>query len=115
MSRKTISSLHLSKCSNTFILYTLKALLSKNRFYFFFLIFSCAKILGCHAIGINSSLIFFKCFALFKFTMPSQKSDKIFVTDKKSVFTREKVLDRKAVLIRLKIKTICLKTKIFFK
>ena len=33
-------------------------------------------LLGCHAIGINSSLIFFKCFVFFKFNMPSQKSDK---------------------------------------
>ena len=31
---------------------------------------------GCHAIGINSSLIlFFAFFAFFKFNMPSQKSD----------------------------------------
>ena len=31
--------------------------------------------LGCHAIGINFSLIFFKCFALFKLTTPSQISN----------------------------------------
>ena len=46
-------------------------------------------LLGCHTIGINSALIFFKCFAFFKFNM----------------------LDKKAVLTREKIKTICL-TKI---
>ena len=44
---------------------------------------------GCHAAGINSSLIFFKCFAFFKFSM----------------------LDKKAVLTRGKIKTICLTKK----
>ena len=33
-----------SKCSNTLKWYTLKALLSKNWFYVFFLIFSYAKI-----------------------------------------------------------------------
>ena len=36
---KTISSLHVPEGSNTLKLYTLKALLSKNRLYFFFLIF----------------------------------------------------------------------------
>ena len=36
-------------------------------------------LLGKHAIDIKSSLIFFKCLAFFKFTMPSQKSDKIFI------------------------------------
>ena len=58
---------------------TLLQPLSKNRFYFFFLIFWHAKIhhlLGCHAIVINSSLIFFKGFPFFKFNIPKKKSDK---------------------------------------
>ena len=45
-----------------FSLYTLIALLSKNWFYFFFLSSDIQKfhhLLGCHAIGINSSLVFF--------------------------------------------------------
>ena len=42
--RKTISSFHASKCSNTLKLSTLKALLSKNQFYLFFLIFQYTKI-----------------------------------------------------------------------
>ena len=65
------------------IFYTLKALLSKNRFYFFFSFFSSSNmqkfhhLLGCHAIGINLSLMFFfKFFAFSKFNMSSQKSDK---------------------------------------
>ena len=33
-------------------------------------------LLGCHAIGINSSLIFFNCFVFSKSNMPIQKSDK---------------------------------------
>ena len=60
-SDKSISSLYVSKCSNTSILYTLKSLLSKNRFCFFFLSSDRQKfyhLLGFHAIGINSSLIF---------------------------------------------------------
>ena len=49
-------------------------------------------LLGCHTIGINATLIiFFKCFAFFKFSL----------------------LDKKAVLIRLKIKTIRLTKKLF--
>ena len=42
--------------------HTLLQPLSKNRFYFFFLISWHTKLhhlLGCHAIGINSSLVFF--------------------------------------------------------
>ena len=39
---------------------------------------------GCHAIGINYSLIFFKCFTFFRFNM----------------------VDKRAVLNRLKIKAI---------
>ena len=42
--KKTISSLHVSKSANTYKLYTLKALLSKNWFYCFFLVFWHAKI-----------------------------------------------------------------------
>ena len=59
---------------------TLLQSLCKNRFFFF--LFSSADmqkfhhVLGCHNIGINSLLIFFKFFAFFKFNMPSQKSDK---------------------------------------
>ena len=55
-------------------LYTLKVRPKKNRFNLFFPIFWHAKIhhlLGCRAIGINSSLIFLKCFTFFKFNMPS--------------------------------------------
>ena len=47
-------------------------------------------LLGRHATGINSSLIFFKCFAFFKLSM----------------------LDKNVVLIRLKIKAIYLKKNI---
>ena len=52
----------MQKCSNTSISYALKSLLSKNWFYFFFSSSDMQKfdhLLGCHAIGINSSLIFF--------------------------------------------------------
>ena len=58
------------------IIYTLKALLSKNWCYLFFLIFWQAKfhyIFGCHAVGINSALTFLLS-AFLKFNMPSQKS-----------------------------------------
>ena len=70
------------------------ALLNKNRLYFFFLsshIHKIHHVLGCHAIGDNFSLIFFKFFAFLKFKMPSQKN----------------------VLIRLKIKIICLTKNTF--
>ena len=97
--RKTISSLHVWKCPNTLKLYALKPLLVKIGFVSFFSSSNMQKLyhlLGCHAIGMNSSLIFFlSALSFFKFTMPSQKSDNM--------------LDKKAVLIRLKIKTICLK------
>ena len=42
---KILDLYEMAKCLNTVKLYTLKALLSKNRFYFFFLIFCHAKIL----------------------------------------------------------------------
>ena len=42
--RKVISSFHVSICSNALKLYTLKTLLNKNHFYFFFLIFRYTKI-----------------------------------------------------------------------
>ena len=53
--------------------------LNKNRFYFFFFFSSSDKqkfyhVVGCHAIGMNSSLIF-KCFVFFKFNIPGQKCD----------------------------------------
>ena len=58
---------HHERDLNTLKLYTLKALLSKNRLHFLFLIH---HLLGCHAIGINSSLIFiFEFFAFFKFSL----------------------------------------------
>ena len=44
-------------------------------------------------------LSFFKCFGLFKFNVPSQKSDNM--------------LNKKIVLIRLKVKAICLTKKAF--
>ena len=47
--------------------------------------------LGCHTTAINSSVIFVKCFAFFRLN----------------------ILDKKAVLIRLKIKLICLREKAF--
>ena len=42
--RKTLSSLQVSKCPNTLKLYALKSLLTKNCFYFLFLIFRHANI-----------------------------------------------------------------------
>lgn len=36
-------------------------------------------LLGCQAIGINSSLIFLKYFPFFKFTIPNQKPANIFI------------------------------------
>ena len=45
--------------------------------------------------------IFFKFFAFFRFNMPSQKSDNTFIDDKK------------AILIRLRNKAICLTKKFF--
>ena len=75
--RKISVLYQVAKCSNTSKLYTLKALLSKNRFY-----------------------LFFRCFLFFKFNMPCQKSGNI--------------LDKKTVLIRLKIKAICLTKKTNF-
>ena len=76
--------LHFIKCWNTPKLYTLKELLSKNWFYFFFSPSPGMKksqhLLGCHAIDINSSVIsFFKCFTFLKFNMPSQTSDNIMI------------------------------------
>ena len=44
-------------------------------------------------------LSFFKCFGLFKFNVPSQKSDNMY--------------NKKIVLIRLKVKAICLTKKAF--
>ena len=101
--RKTISSLYVLKCSNYSILYTLKvllskkpilytlkALLSKNRFYFFFLIFWHLKIPPSSraAFGINSSFNYFLSVLHFS-----------------NLICQAKRL-KKAVLIRLKIKTI---------
>ena len=51
-----------AKCPNTLILYTLNALLSKNQFYSFFLIFWHAKIPSSFRMSRyihNSSFIFF--------------------------------------------------------
>ena len=94
-------------CLGTSKLYTtdaLKALLCKNRFYFFISFSDTQKLhhlLGCHAIGINSSrILLYKCFPFFKFNMPIQASDNI--------------LDKNAVLIRLKIKVNCLTKKLFW-
>ena len=84
-----------AKCFSTSKLNTLKALLNKNWFNFFFLILWHAKILLSFKMPpywLNSSLVFFlKFFLFFKFNM----------------------LDKKAALIRLKIKTICLTKKLF--
>ena len=67
----------MAKSSNTLKLNTLKALLENNQFYFFFLIFWHSKFHSLlDAVGINSSLIFFKCFAFFKFNVLTQKFDK---------------------------------------
>ena len=52
------------------------------------------SLLECHTNRISSSLIFFQYFTFFKFNIRSQKSDNI--------------VDKEAVLIRLKTKTICL-------
>ena len=76
-----ISELYqVAKCSNTSILYTLKAFLSKNRFHFFFLIFCHAKIRPSFRMPSYWHLFFtyrfFKCLAFSKVTTPSQKSDK---------------------------------------
>ena len=88
---------------NSWVWHWLKALLSKNWFSFFS--FSDAQkfhhLLGCHSIGINSSLVFFKCFAFFRFNMASQKSDNVVIDWQK-----------KTALIRLKIKIICLTKKL---
>ena len=72
-----------TKCSNNLKLYTLKALLNKNRFCFFFPVFFIQKFhhlsgnIIAPSISINSSLIIlFKFFAFFRFNMSSQKSDK---------------------------------------
>ena len=57
-----------AKGPNTSILYTWKALLSKNRFNFFTSTSHMHKfhhLLGCYPIGINSSLIFFKVLCIF--------------------------------------------------
>ena len=78
---------------NTLKLYALKSLLSKNQFYLFFSssdMHQSYHLLGYHGTGIKFSFIFFKFFAFLKFNM----------------------LDKKAVLIRLKIKTICLTKKL---
>ena len=82
---KTISSLHVVKYPFTLKLYTLKALLSKICSIFFSSsdMQKFQLLLGNHAIGISSSLIFFKCFTFFKFNMPRQKSENIFVDQQK--------------------------------
>ena len=69
--RKTTSSLHMSKCPNTFNLYTLNVLMSKNWFCFFFLTFQ--HLLKFHVIGINSSLIFFKVYFVFQVSYTKPK------------------------------------------
>ena len=67
------------KSSSTRILYTLKALLRKNWFYFFLSSSDIAQfqhLLGCLTMDINSSLItFLNPLCFFKFTLPSQKPD----------------------------------------
>ena len=81
---------------NTLKLYTLKPLLNRNWFYFLFLILRHAKVPP--SIGIprywNSffTYLFFKFFEFFKFNM----------------------LDKKVVLIRLKVKIICSTKKLFW-
>ena len=66
-------------CQNA-VIRTLLQLLNKHWIYFFFSSSHTQKIyhlLGCLAIGINSSFnSFFKNFAFFKFNMPSQNSNK---------------------------------------
>ena len=75
--KKNISSLYASKCPNTSILH--KALLSKSRFYFFFLILCHAKtppsIGMAHYWYPSFNDHFLKFFAFFKFNMSTQKSD----------------------------------------
>ena len=79
------TSLCVPKCSNTSVLYTtdaLKALLRKNRFYYFFLSFDMQKfyhLLRGHAIGINSSLIFFLSALLFLNLLCETKNLTIFL------------------------------------
>ena len=55
--------------------HTLLQPLSKNRLYFFFLIFWHAKIPPSVLLVLILHAYFFKCFMFFKFIMPSQKSD----------------------------------------
>ena len=68
------------KCSSTLKLYKLKALLSKNRFYFFFLMFWHATTSPSFRIPRYWNYIFtyrfLKFFSFFIFNRTSQKSDK---------------------------------------
>ena len=76
----TVSSLYVSKCYNTSILYTLETLLSKHYFYFFFsYLLTCKKnhqFLRCYAIDTSSLFNSFSRVLFFKFNMLSQNCDK---------------------------------------
>ena len=87
-----------TKCFNTSILYTTDTHFYNSSVNIGSISFFSSSdthqshhLLGCHATGVNPSFIFFKCLAFFKFNM----------------------LDKKAVLIRLKIKTSCYTKKLF--
>ena len=104
------------KCFNIPMLYTTNTLLqlfNKQWIYFFFFssfdMYQSHQLLVCYATtGINSLFNVFMFFPFFK----------INTLDKKSVLIRLKIennlVGKKSVLIREKIKTICLTKKLFW-
>ena len=108
---KTLNYIKGYKDFNTLKLYTLKALLSKNRFYFFFLIF------WCHVTGINSSLSSFLSALRFSNLVCEAKSDMSNST--RIIFIKISIVKVNPIKTYIKntyfIKTKCNTTKIFFK
>ena len=105
---RKVYQVFIAQCFNTFILYKLKALLSKNQLYFFFCIFWHAKIpylLGYRTIGISSSLIIFLSVLYFINLLCPAKRLSIFLK-----------IDKKAVLREKKFKQYCysLTNKLFW-
>ena len=70
----TISSLHVPKCPNHGRWHCIWLMRTKSTSLKIWYISISHHCLRCHTTGINFLLIFFKCFAFFKFTTSSQKS-----------------------------------------
>ena len=91
----------MSECSKILKLYTLKALRSKNWFYFFFLSSYMQKLYI--TLSVLILYYFFKCISFFKFNMPNQKSNKN--NSIRIIFIK--------IIIKINITKICIKNTHF--